>query len=714
MNAFVLEWFASIWQVLAESGPYLLVGFLLAGLIKVLIPEDKVFRYLGKDNFKSVFVASCVGVPLPLCSCSVIPTALALKQSGASKGATTAFLISTPETGVDSIGITWALMDPIMTIVRPLAALLTAVGCGTVVNFLVRRGMDGADAPPAPEEPEHEPDCCHHEAVGRHVAEVPISTPTSTPTASTTYAPVANERRSVLTVLRQAFRYAFGPLMADLTPWFILGFLLSGLILVLVPDDFFSTVLPEGFGWLSMLLMLVVGIPLYICATASTPIAAALVAKGLDPGAALVLLLAGPATNLSTLFFVRGFLGKQVLRVYLVGIALACLLLGYLVNLLYSVLEIDPVTTVTSLEDMSKGLVAVVAGSLLLLLLAWHAARLGLLPAFLRRLQGWCAPLGFDPLSLASRICLGAALLVLYLATAYSVILPGQVGFLMRFGDVRQVLTNPGVRLHGPYPLESVETVANDFVRSVEFGFDSSLSFADWSFAAEQAGTRNLDAESEVVTGDENLLRITYVTHYSVSDAYRYRFSLDDPDALVRVLTESSLRRVVARHTSDEVLVASREELQHEIGALLREELDGLASGLAVRAVILLDVHSPPQTHYAYRDVASAQEDRERSARRAEGYRVERVSQARADAYRLLQEAESNRKVALDRALGEVAAFLALQAQPGAVSAVNRLRLQREAAEQALAEARLILLLSDRTDVYLTSPGGNSILPEDR
>ena len=697
---FLLDWLSSIWQVLAESGPYLLVGFLLAGLIKVLIPQDKVFRYLGRDDFKSVFVASCVGAPIPLCSCSVIPTALALKQSGASKGATTSFLIATPETGVDSIGITWALMDPIMTIVRPLAALLTAIGCGSVVNYLVHRGLDEEQAAPA--DP-HEEQCCRHED--------------DPPPAEVFSRAPALERRSVKTVLRQAFRYAFGPLMADLTPWFILGFLISGLIMVLVPDNFLSSVLPEGFGWLSMLLMLVVGIPLYICATASTPVAAALIAKGLDPGAALVLLLAGPATNVSTLLFVRGFLGKRVLWTYLAGIAFFSLALGFLVNLLYGFLEIDPVTTVAALEDTSTGPVAVVAGSLLLLLLAWHGLQLGLLPRSLKRLQSFCAPLGFDPLSRTSRVGLGALAVLLYLTTAYSVIRPGEVGFLQRFGRVRAVLDEPGFRAHAPYPLESVETIADGLVRSVEFGFDSSRSLADWSRAGEQAGARNLDAESEVITGDENLLRVTYVTHYFVADAYRYRFGLEDAEALVRVLTESSLRRAVARHTSDEVLVASRRDLQREIGGLLQAELDGLASGLEVRSVILLDVHSPPQTHYAFRDVASAQEDRERSARRAEGYRVEQLAQARADAYRLAQEAHGDAKIALDRARGEVAAFLALQAEPSATSDVNRLRLQREAAERALSDARLILLLSDRTDVYLTDArgeGGEAVLTEER
>ena len=146
MTAFALEWLEAIWVILVESGPYLLAGFLIAGALKVVIPERWIYRNLGQDNTRSVFLASLFGVPIPLCSCSVIPTAMSLKRSGASKGATTSFLISTPETGVDSIGVTYALMDPIMTIVRPFSALLTAFVSGSLVNRIVKRGWTWATA----------------------------------------------------------------------------------------------------------------------------------------------------------------------------------------------------------------------------------------------------------------------------------------------------------------------------------------------------------------------------------------------------------------------------------------------------------------------------------------------------------------------------------------------------------------------------------------
>ncbi|MDE0916321.1 MAG: permease, partial [Planctomycetota bacterium] len=152
-----MAWLAEIWSLLCESGPYLLVGFFLAGLLKVLVPERWILRHLGSNSFGAVAKAALLGAPLPLCSCSVVPTAIALKQAGASKGATSAFLISTPETGVDSVGITLALIDPVMAIMRPVTAILTAMGCGWMVNLSEPKSSEPAVDEESPEAPET---CC--------------------------------------------------------------------------------------------------------------------------------------------------------------------------------------------------------------------------------------------------------------------------------------------------------------------------------------------------------------------------------------------------------------------------------------------------------------------------------------------------------------------------------------------------------------------------
>jgi uncharacterized membrane protein YraQ (UPF0718 family) len=352
MGAFAQDWATAIWSILAESGPYLLLGFFVAGVLKVWIPAARIMRHLGGDDLPSVTKAAVLGAPLPLCSCAVIPTAAGLREAGASKGATASFLIATPETGVDSIGITYALMDPIFTALRPLAAILTAIVSGTLVNGLVKRGKDVGGEPV-----ETEPSCCASNA-GAEAAP-----------AEEAPAPPPEPGR-----MRRAFSFAYGKLMEDLTPWFLLGFLLSGLITVLVPDDFFGGRLTSGFP--AMLAMLVLSTPMYICATASTPIAVALVAKGLDPGAALVLLLAGPATNLTTILVVRQFLGGAVLRMYLLALVVCSLALGFLTNLLYGWLDLDLAEEVPDLMEMEHGWLATASGAVLLALLAWHAWRL--------------------------------------------------------------------------------------------------------------------------------------------------------------------------------------------------------------------------------------------------------------------------------------------------------------------------------------------------
>ncbi len=346
MMEFLGDWLFAIWEILALSAPWLLAGFVLAGLIHLLLPDRIVHRHLGKDHWRSVLTAAVAGVPIPLCSCSVLPTALALRKSGASKGATTSFLISTPETGVDSIGITWALMDPLMTIVRPVAALVTALGSGLLVNLLVRTGLA---AKPLEDEGEESTAAAHdHDH--------------------------PEDREGNLA--RRALRYSFGPLLDDLTPWFLFGLVLSGLIAVLVPEDYFAST--TSSRWMAMLAMLTIGVPLYVCATASTPIAAALVAKGLDPGAALVFLLAGPATNLATIAVVRGFLGGRVLVVYLVCIATFSLGCGALLGPLYAALGMDATASVTATVEDGLGGLQVASGALTLGMLLNSARRVRL------------------------------------------------------------------------------------------------------------------------------------------------------------------------------------------------------------------------------------------------------------------------------------------------------------------------------------------------
>jgi uncharacterized membrane protein YraQ (UPF0718 family)/regulator of protease activity HflC (stomatin/prohibitin superfamily) len=700
MTDFALAWLGAIWVILVESGPYLLVGFLIAGALKVLISERWIYRNLGQDNTRSVFLASLFGVPIPLCSCSVIPTAMSLKRSGASKGATTSFLISTPETGVDSIGVTYALMDPIMTVVRPLSALLTAFVSGTLVNRIVKRGWD--DQPDEDVQKRLvESDAAHDHSDHGHAH-------ASTETASD--AEAGNEKASCCDELdekstgkekaKEAWHYAFVTLMSDLTPWFILGFIVSGFITLIVPDDFFGNVLPNG--WMSMTAMLFIGVPLYICATASTPVAAALIAKGLDPGSALILLLAGPATNIATIAVVRGFLGRRVLYAYLGSIAVCSLALGFGVNALYSMLGTSPTTSVGPMSAEHTSLFAQATGIILLALLVWHARRLGLVANWGGKLRKLFLPVGLDLDTKPVKALMLLFVLGLYLATAVSPLKPGETGFVVRFGRVIATIKEPGAVWHAPAPISRLVTVSNSSLRATNIeGPGESLSLAAITRLAQadaragqeaRARRASLEASTEVLTRDEMLLRFEVSIHYRVRDAQAWLFGSESPQDLVMAYGESALRASGLARMADELLIGDRSIVQDEARATMQIGLDALGAGIDVVQVNLDEVHASadPSVHYAYRDVASALEDRERYIKQAEEYRVRRASAARAQATTLEQEAAAEANALLQQATGDAAAFIALRDALKQNLPAHQLRLRLESMVRVLKRSRVI------------------------
>ena len=318
MTDFLMRFIQETWHIFTDAAPYVIFGFLAAGLIKAILPDDAVARHLGGGSFSAVVKASLLGIPLPLCSCGVIPAAIGLRRQGAGRGPSAAFLVSTPESGVDSIAITWALLDPVMTVVRPVAAFITGTLTGVLIGLL----------PEEKTELDREPDACD-------------CTDTCCGSAGAQKAPLFSR-------IIDGTRYAFGELLKDIGGWLLLGVLIAGLVASLVPDGFFAVLFEYQAA--SLVLMLVVGIPLYMCASASTPIAAALVLKGLSPGAALVFLLAGPATNAATLTVVARFWGRKATLVYLAVIAFCSLLLGWLVNEFYAWAGLDISRWVTSSE----------------------------------------------------------------------------------------------------------------------------------------------------------------------------------------------------------------------------------------------------------------------------------------------------------------------------------------------------------------------------
>ena len=277
--------------ILTEMAPYLMLGFIFAGLLHLLFPKKKVRQYMGQNNFRSIVNAALLGVPLPLCSCGVIPTGISFYKHGASKASTVSFLISTPQTGVDSIFVTYSMLGLPFAIIRPVIAFITGLAGGAITKKI---------------DPEKTETVIQ---VNQDEDELP---------------------KGFFPRIKEMFRYSFIDFLQDISNWLIIGLLIAALISVVVPDDFFADKIPNDF--LGMILILVISIPVYICATASVPVAAVLMLKGLSPGAALVMLMAGPATNAATITMIGKVLGKKSLIGYLVAIITGALLSGLIID----------------------------------------------------------------------------------------------------------------------------------------------------------------------------------------------------------------------------------------------------------------------------------------------------------------------------------------------------------------------------------------------
>ena len=294
----------SVWFLLLEMSPYLLFGFFIAGVLNLIIPREKIYTHLSGNKLSSIIKASLFGVPLPLCSCGVIPVAAYLRKEGAGKASTVSFLSSTPTTGVDSILATYSLLGPLFAIIRPIAAFFAGVLSGSLTGILEKK-QDIEDVKP----PEgNSCNICNVEEFHSH---------------------------NFFEKIRYIFHYGFIELIDDAGKWILIGVIAGGIIGFLIPGDFIEHYLSNP--WLAYPIMLLISIPMYICATGSIPIAAALIIKGMTPGAGLIFLIAGPATNTATLAFVSGKLGKRILFIYLFSIIITALLFGLIVDHIWKI-----------------------------------------------------------------------------------------------------------------------------------------------------------------------------------------------------------------------------------------------------------------------------------------------------------------------------------------------------------------------------------------
>ncbi len=289
-----MEFVTSLWHILCEMSPYILLGFFIAGLLQVYVDRHTMARQLAGRGAGPVVKAALFGIPLPLCSCGVLPTAVSLRRRGASKGATTSFLIATPQTGVDSIAATYSLLGPAMAVIRPVAALVGAVFGGLSVS---RWGDE--------------------DSIDSDIAD---------------YTSEYDTPSGFFAQLWSAVRYGFVDMVASVGGWLVIGLFIAALITMFVPDEFFVSL--SRYPLLAMLAVVAVAVPMYVCATGSIPIAMSLMIKGLSPGIAFVLLMAGPAANFASIIILSRTQGRRATAIYLLSVVVTAIAFGMLIDLL--------------------------------------------------------------------------------------------------------------------------------------------------------------------------------------------------------------------------------------------------------------------------------------------------------------------------------------------------------------------------------------------
>lgn len=375
----MFELLHNIWLVYLDTAFWLLLGLLAAGLVKAYIPEHAMQRWLGGRGFSAVGRAALFGAPLPLCSCGVLPAALGIRRNGASKEATVSFLISTPETSIDSVAVTYALMGPLMAVYRPVAALVSAIVTGMLTAMV---GDDSKAAVHSVSNPAAT-FCCGTSAESSPCCEPPAvavgddccdTDETASSCCSST--PASRD----LPRWRKALKFAGGELVDDIALWLFVGIVIAGIMFTLVPPGWLAQ---WGQGLTAMLVMLLVGIPLYICAVASTPVAAGLLLAGVSPGTVLVFLLVGPATNIAGLILVKRELGTRVTGIYLFGIALVSVLMGLLLDALIGHFNLSVQAQAGEARQLIPEWLSLIS-ALLLLVLAVPVLRRRVFPVFAR------------------------------------------------------------------------------------------------------------------------------------------------------------------------------------------------------------------------------------------------------------------------------------------------------------------------------------------
>ena len=743
MNALIelLDFLGSSFLLLA---PMLLLGLFLAGLIHVFISREAVLRWLRGDSLKSVATGAAVGVPMPLCSCSVVPVVAEMRRKGASRSSCMSFLITAPETGADSILVTNAFFGPIAAIVRPFISFITGVVAGIFCIGLIRDK----------DQPEHDHDhdaharCGHdhhhhhghhhdHDDCGHdhdHKVLFPedndcyvnpakfrelfmawlgrmndgvrrarsmtwikpdfyrdmLLPPGRTKDEEQEETSGGGDGLSFTKVFKHILSYGFIEVADDILFALLVGVLLGGVLYLAIPSDLMSS---EYARWLSYPVMVLVGIPLYICASASTPIAAALMAKGFSPGAALVFLMTGPATNTGTIAIVASQFGARFAYVYVLSVIAVTVVLGVAIDLFMIAFGLSLAVNLQASDSPVLSTLQWAGAIGLVALMIWRfragAFRTGyqdlfsnLRPAFAPFSRWWMRATGHAPIAglLRPNNMAGAAVwmaaVLAILLSGFMVVRPGEVGYGRLFGKVVWRDLQPGLHYLAPWPLVRADKWPVREVKSIT------------------SGTSN-----EFLTGDLNLASVSVNLQYLVQDPYAYHYRTGNPEQVIDDTIREELRRFIAGTPLDELLDIERSRLQAHIMDVF--SAGGSGDGNAVIdsvepvKVSLLAVNPAEDAMGAFRNVSSSQDDRERIIVNAQRLTVSTIPRAHGNA---TYEVEQARGEAEWKELTSAAESNAIRVVADAVrSAADVLQpmLWYEKLENALAGRRKIIVPQD-------------------
>lgn len=655
-----------------ESSIYVLIGLAFAGILHEFIPLNFVAKHLGSSSIGSIVRAALFGAPLPLCSCSVLPAAATLRKKGASKPATAAFVVSVPETGVDSIAVTYGLLGPFMAIFRPMVALVSAVVAGLACVFMERRAGEQDNDEPLDEslfEHEHLDSHRHDHGNHDHAHAHDSATESSDDEQEQTLRKIWKARS------KRMLHYGFGPMLHDIAFWVVAGLLVTGVMLAVLPEDFFSTTVQWDSGIVPMLVMVVIGVPLYTCASMSTPIAAGLIASGLAPGAALVYLLVGPATSIATLGVTSRLLGRSLMLAYLASIISVALLAGWVVDTYAADIVRSSTQAALNKPDGLLEVIIKVSATIVFVVLAIRSLFLGSFRQPVQDIrQQWAALRGLASRFRKPLFAAVAGVVIIACIPAFFLQVPaGHSGFILRLGKVTDADLSPGLYPRWPWPIGNSAVVDTQAIHQITIGSHSK------------------SRQSHYLTADENIVSLSSSVTYRVANAYQFAFGIEHNEELLIAIARNVLIAQALKQPIDEIFTTSRRSVEASYRRSLQARINESQLGYEILDARLLYAHAPEQVHNAFRDVASALEDRQKDMLNADGNATARVNAAAGKQATISSEASADAAQTTHQAEGKAASFSPLAKLDQQYPALTRTRLRFEAQQQYLAHPQLFL-----------------------